>query len=87
MGSKVCNIGHGKGYSVIEVVSAARSVTGAVIPVKVYPKRLGDPARLVASYDLAKLDVGWEPQYPELESIIGSAWQWQKEHPHGYESG
>jgi len=65
----------------------ARRVTGAEVPVKIYPRRLGDPAKLAASYDLAKSDMGWEPQYPELESIIGSAWQWQKDHPQGYEGG
>ena len=85
-GSKAYNLGNGGGYSVFEVIEAARRVTGAVIPVKVCPRRPGDPAKLVASSDLAKVDIGWEPQYPELESIIESAWQWQKEHTRGYNS-
>ena len=85
-GSKIYNIGNGEGYSVIEVVKAARRVTGAAIPAKICPKRPGDPARLVASSKLAEVQMGWKPEYPELEGIIESAWQWQKEHPQGYNS-
>lgn len=85
-GSKVYNLGNGEGYSVIEVIEVTRRVTGATIPVKVCPRRRGDPAKLVASYDRVKVDMGWKPQYPELESIIASAWKWQKEHPNGYDS-
>ena len=84
MGSKVYNIGNGEGYSVIEVVKAARRVTGAAIPAKVCPKRPGDPARLVASSKLAEVQMGWKPKYPELKDIIKSSWQWRKEHPQGY---
>jgi len=83
-GSKAYNLGNGEGHSVIEVIEAARRVTGATIPVKVNPRRPGDPAKLVASSKLAEVEIGWKPEYPELESIIESAWQWQKEHPHGY---
>lgn len=84
-GSQVYNLGNGEGYSVMEVIETARRVTGAAIPVEVYPRRPGDPPALVASSELARVDMGWQPQYPELESIIDSAWQWQKEHPQGYE--
>lgn len=83
-GSRTYNLGNGEGYSVIEVIETARKITGAKIPVKVHPRRLGDPAKLVASPQLADLDLGWKPLYPKLESIIESAWQWQKEHPKGY---
>ena len=86
-GSKIYNIGNGEGYSVIEVIKAARRVTGAAITAKVRPKRPGDPARLVASSKLAEAQIGWKPKYPRLEDIIKSAWQWQKEHPQGYEGG
>jgi UDP-glucose 4-epimerase len=82
MESKVYNLGSGKGYSVMEVVQVARKVTGAAIPLRIFPRRPGDPPRLVASYDLARVEMGWEPHYPELESIIESAWQWRREHPH-----
>ena len=85
-GSRAYNLGNGEGFSVVEVVEVARRVTGATIPIKVYPRRPGDPAKLVASCGLAKMSIGWEPQYPELESTIESAWQWQKKHPQGYNS-
>ena len=81
---KAYNLGNGEGYSVKEVVEAARRITGATIPVKTYPRRSGDPAQLVASSKLAELEMGWKPQRPELDDIIESAWQWQKEYPHGY---
>jgi UDP-glucose 4-epimerase len=83
-GSGTYNLGNGEGYSVMEVVEAARRVTGAAIPLKACSRRSGDPAELVANSNLAKVELGWKTQYPELESIIESAWQWQKEHPHGY---
>lgn len=84
LGGKVYNLGSGQGYSVNEVVEAARRVTGAEIPKKACPRRQGDPAVLVASSELAKSELGWEPKYPELESIIESAWKWMRAHPNGY---
>jgi len=75
--SKAYNLGNGEGYSVMEVIEAGRRVTGATIPTKVCPRRPGDPAKLVASSDLAEVDIGWKPQYPKLESLIESAWKWQ----------
>jgi len=83
-GNSTYNLGSGVGCSVMEVIEAARKVTGSAIPVKVCPRRSGDPAVLVAGSKLAELELGWKPRYPELESIIGSAWQWQQEHPEGY---
>jgi len=85
-GGKAYNLGNGKGYSVLEVISAVRRVTSADIPVVVQPRRTGDPPVLVASPKLAKSELGWHPEYPTLESIVGSAWLWQKEHPCGYRS-
>lgn len=82
--NKAYNLGNGKGYSVIEVIETARKVINAQIPVVIHPRRGGDPPILVASSDLAKLELGWQPEYSELESIIESAWRWQKTHPHGY---
>ena len=80
VGSRVYNIGTGRGYSVTEVIEKAREVTGANIKSKVFRKRPGDPDMIVTSYELAKKDLGWEPEYLTLESIIESAWQWQKSH-------
>ena len=84
-GNKIYNLGNGDGYSVIEVIEIARKVTGVKIPEVICPTRQGDPSVLVASSELAKSELGWKPEYPELESIIESAWQWQKKHPKGYE--
>jgi UDP-glucose 4-epimerase len=70
------NLGNGQGYSVLEVIQAARKVTGIDIPAKLSPRRAGDPAVLVASSDHAKTQLGWKPRFPELESIIDSAWRW-----------
>ena len=82
--SRVYNLGNNKGYSVLEVIETARKITGAGIPATIYPPRQGDPAILVANSELAKSELGWQPECSDLESIIESAWQWQKKHPHGY---
>lgn len=78
------NLGNGEGFSVQQVWEKAREVTAVDIPARVYPRRKGDPARLVASSARARAELGWQPQYRELGSIIESAWRWQKEHPMGY---
>jgi UDP-glucose 4-epimerase len=83
-GNRVCNLGNGEGFSVMEVIETARKVTGAAIPVKICPRRQGDPAVLIADYRRAKEYFGWEPENSSLEDIIRSAWLWQKEHPQGY---
>jgi UDP-glucose 4-epimerase len=59
-------------------------VTGHEIPAQVAPRRTGDPAALVASSDRIRRELGWKPQYPDLEDIIESAWMWHKDHPNGY---
>jgi UDP-glucose 4-epimerase len=78
------NLGNGKGFSVKEVVEAARKVTGHAIPAQVAPRRPGDPAVLVASSDRIRQELGWNPQHADLESIIGDAWKWHLAHPNGY---
>jgi UDP-glucose 4-epimerase len=79
------NLGTGGGTSVKEVIEACRRVTGHEIPAVAKPRRLGDPARLVASSEKAKRELGWKPQFQNIESIVESAWRWHKAHPHGYE--
>ena len=81
--SSVYNLGNGTGYSVLEVIQAARKVTGRVIPLEIAPRRKGDPAVLVASSEKIKRELGWEPRY-DLEGIIASAWEWHRRHPQGY---
>ncbi len=82
-GSLVCNLGNGRGFSVREMIAAARRVTGHPIPVREAPRRPGDPARLVASAELAGRALGWRPAR-DIEAIIASAWEWHRRHPHGY---
>ena len=81
----VYNIGSGNGYSVREVIETARQVTGHPIPTKELPRRPGDSARLVASSEKIKRELGWKPEHDNLYEIISSAWEWHKSHPKGYE--
>ena len=83
-GNRVYNLGNGEGFSVRQVIETARAVTGAAIPEQVGVRRAGDPARLVASSDRIRKELGWAPQFPELEQIIDSAWRWHQRHPEGY---
>ena len=80
----VFNLGNGAGYSVLEVIEAARQVTGHPIPAIPYARRPGDSARLVASSDLIRHDLSWQPKIPRLVDIVASAWEWCRAHPHGY---
>jgi UDP-glucose 4-epimerase len=84
-GSRIYNLGcGGDGYSVLEVIETARSVTGHEIPVKVGPRRPGDPAVLIASSERIKRELGWRPAMQDLRVIIQSAWDWLQRHPNGY---
>jgi UDP-glucose 4-epimerase len=80
----IYNLGSGNGYSVREVIETARQVTGHPIPAKELPRRPGDSARLVASSEKIKRELGWEPEHDDLHEIISSAWEWHKSHPEGY---
>ena len=77
-GKMICNLGNGSGFSVKQVIEAARRVTGHAIPVEVRPRREGDPARLVASSEAAKATLGWQPRHPELDDMMASAWAWHQ---------
>ena len=76
--SEFINLGNGRGHSVTEVIEAARRVTGRPIGVRVEPARAGDPSRLVADAARAREVLGWRTQYPDLEKIIRTAWDWQQ---------
>jgi len=79
-GSTAANLGNGKGFSVLEVIEAARKITGAEIPVKMESRRPGDPSSLVANAARANEVLGWKPEINSIEEIISSAWLWyQKE--------
>ncbi|MCJ7724123.1 MAG: UDP-glucose 4-epimerase GalE [Anaerolineales bacterium] len=81
----VYNLGNGNGYSVREVIETARLITGHPLPPVESPPRTGDPARLVASSNRIRRELGWQPEYPDLKDIVASAWEWHRSHPHGYE--
>jgi UDP-glucose 4-epimerase len=83
-GTTAYNLGNGHGFSVMEVIHAVEKVTGQTVSAEAAPRRAGDPARLVASSERIKTELGWNPRYPELEIIIQHAWNWRKTHPDGY---
>jgi len=83
-GNRVYNLGYGEGFSVRQVIETARAVTGEAIPEQLGQRRAGDPARLVASSDRIRQELGWAPQFADLEQIIDSAWRWHQQHPDGY---
>ena len=80
----VYNLGNGEGYSVRQVIETARRVTGHPIPAVEVPRRSGDAPRLVASAERIRGELGWKPRFPELETIVVSAWQWHRARPDGY---
>lgn len=82
--SESINLGNGNGYSVRQVIEAARNVTGLDIKAVVAPRRAGDPSTLVANAEKAKDLLGWEPRFTQIEKIIESAWKWHLAHPNGY---
>jgi UDP-glucose 4-epimerase len=81
----VYNLGNGSGFSVREVVEAARRVTGRQIEAVEAPRRSGDPPALVTSSALIREELGWVPEKPDLEDMISDAWNWILEHPNGYD--
>ncbi|MCL5027096.1 MAG: UDP-glucose 4-epimerase GalE [Chloroflexi bacterium] len=83
--SAIYNLGNGNGFSVREVIEVARQVTGQPIPAVESSRRPGDPAVLVASSQRIVSELGWQPRFADLATIIRSAWEWHGQHPQGYE--
>jgi UDP-glucose 4-epimerase len=83
--SEHINLGNGVGFSVLEVVAAARRVTGRAINCQHEARRAGDPPRLVADAGKARRVLGWQPAYANIETIIDTAWAWHVAHPRGYD--
>lgn len=83
-GSRIYNLGNGRGFSVRQVIDAAQRITGESIPFRVGPRRPGDSATVVASSDKIRRELGWEPKISDLDQIVDSAWQWHRRHPAGY---
>jgi UDP-glucose 4-epimerase len=77
-GQWIYNLGTGSGYSVQQVIEAARAVTGRHLNVQDAPRRPGDPAELVADAALARSELGWQPQRSELVTILTDAWRWHQ---------
>jgi len=80
----IYNLGNGQGYSVRQVIDTVKQVSGKDFKVVEIDRRPGDPPVLTSDATKAKTDLGWNPKFPELETIIATAWQWHNEHPDGY---
>jgi UDP-glucose 4-epimerase len=81
---EILNLGNGNGFSVREVIAAAREVTGLEIPAREASRRPGDPPRLVAASERIREVLGWAPRKPEIEAMVADAWAWMQAHPDGY---
>jgi UDP-glucose 4-epimerase len=75
--SDVFNCGYGKGFSVLEVIDAVKRVSGKNFTVKMGPQRAGDPAAIVAASDKIRNQLGWQPEYDDLDTIVGHALAWE----------
>ncbi len=84
-GALECNLGTGQGYSVLEVIEAARRITGHAIPHRVAPRREGDPPELVSGGSVAREVLGWTPRRSALDDILRDAWNFHRKHPRGFE--
>jgi UDP-glucose 4-epimerase len=78
------NVGTGRGATVLEVIEAARLVTGQAIPARIVSRRPGDPPELYASSDKIRRELGWKPRYVDVRRIVATAWAWHRAHPDGY---
>jgi UDP-glucose 4-epimerase len=77
-GSLTLNCGYGRGYSVLEVVDVMKRVSGVDFPVKLSPRRPGDPAAIVAKADRIRAELGWVPQHDDLDGIVAQALAWER---------
>ncbi len=85
-GPLVCNLGIGGGFSVREVLDAAERVVGAPVPHTIGPRRAGDPPVLVADPARAGKILRWQARRPTIDEMVGSAWEWRRRHPNGYDA-
>ncbi|HEX5159238.1 MAG TPA: UDP-glucose 4-epimerase GalE [Ktedonobacterales bacterium] len=84
-GLRIYNVGTGAGYSVRQVVDAARAVSGIDFPVHEEPRRPGDQIVSVARAERIRAELGWQPRHTDIQDILASAWTWRQRHPHGYD--
>jgi UDP-glucose 4-epimerase len=78
------NIGTGHGYSVSEIISSVGRVAGRPVPFNLAPRRMGDPAVLIAGAAALRADTGWSPRYTDLDELVATSFRWRKDHPAGY---
>jgi UDP-glucose 4-epimerase len=84
LGARAYNIGSGNGNTNLEVIEAVREVTGHPVPIVNADRREGDPAKLVASNDRIRQELGWSPRFADIKEMVRSAWDWRVRHPNGY---
>lgn len=82
--SSAFNLGSSTGFSNLEIVKAAREVTGKEIPAEIAARRGGDPDTLIAASEKARKVLGWKPEFDDIHKIIETAWKWHTTHPQGY---
>lgn len=82
--SSAFNLGSSTGFSNLEIVKAAREVTGKEIPAEIAARRGGDPDALIAASEKARKVLGWKPEFDDIHKIIETAWKWHTTHPQGY---
>jgi len=80
----IYNLGNERGYSVLEVLDSAERISGRQIKYRISSRRSGDPAILVAGCEKIRRELGWAPQFSQLDEIIKSAWNWHRFHPQGF---
>lgn len=85
-GFRAYNVGTNNGFSVLEVLQMVKKVSGIDFSTPVVSRRAGDPAHLVALAEKIKKELGWQPKYSDLKTIVESAWKWHQSHPNGYQS-
>lgn len=83
-GRLIYNLGSGGGFSNLEVLEAVGRVIGKKVPYENASRRSGDPAVLIASSQKIQTELGWKPQYADIEKIVETAYRWRKNHPEGY---
>jgi UDP-glucose 4-epimerase len=82
--STIYNLGNGRPTSVRQVLDAVERVTGKRVPYTAGPRRPGDPGVLFASSDRIRRELGWRPQYEDIDTIVATAFRWREKHPTGY---
>lgn len=82
--SSIYNLGNGRPTSVRQVLDAVKRLTGKAVPYTQGPRRPGDPAILYASSERIKKELGWQPRYEDIDTIVETAWRWREAHPSGY---